>query len=200
MLQASTAGVSQQVNVLIIEFMDPPPQMTVLFREPRYASSLQRRLFAVRDYIAGPARGQSHGRLVTIPLSPGVTIPGRTCAIREGRNGSCVYVPAPGTKYGKVGRLVGGVAGAGGFERVDAAYQQLCNNFERSTVIHLKMLLSRLKRTRRVSHGALSSRPERRRPSLAMLQWTRRSFVDRRIPLMALTSSARARPGAMTTG
>ena len=39
------------------------------------------------------------------------------------------YVPGPGTRYGRVGKIIGGVFGAGGFERVDAAYRQLCENY-----------------------------------------------------------------------
>jgi uncharacterized protein (DUF2235 family) len=48
----------------------------------------------------------------------------------EAYDGATWYVPGPGTKYGKVGRIVGGGFGAGGFERVDAAYDQLCTNFQ----------------------------------------------------------------------
>jgi uncharacterized protein (DUF2235 family) len=39
------------------------------------------------------------------------------------------YVSGPGTRYGNVGRVIGGLSGAGGFDRVDAAYKQLCANF-----------------------------------------------------------------------
>jgi uncharacterized protein (DUF2235 family) len=39
------------------------------------------------------------------------------------------YVSGPGTRHGKVGRVIGGVAGAGGFDRVAEAYAQLCLNF-----------------------------------------------------------------------
>jgi pimeloyl-ACP methyl ester carboxylesterase len=39
------------------------------------------------------------------------------------------YVSGPGTRHGKVGRAVGGGAGAGSFERVAEAYDELCKNF-----------------------------------------------------------------------
>ena len=39
------------------------------------------------------------------------------------------YVPGPGTKYGRVGKVIGGAFGAGGFDRVDHQYEQLCKSF-----------------------------------------------------------------------
>ena len=40
------------------------------------------------------------------------------------------YVPGPGTRYGKVGRVLGGTTGMGGLERVREAYSQLCKDWE----------------------------------------------------------------------
>jgi uncharacterized protein (DUF2235 family) len=47
----------------------------------------------------------------------------------EAYEGAIWYVAGPGTRYGKVGRVIGGLTGAGSFDRVDAAYEQLCENF-----------------------------------------------------------------------
>jgi uncharacterized protein (DUF2235 family) len=47
----------------------------------------------------------------------------------ETYDGETWYVAGPGTRFGKVGKVVGGVAGAGGFERVEEGYKQLCNTF-----------------------------------------------------------------------
>lgn len=40
------------------------------------------------------------------------------------------YVPGPGTRFGKVGRILGGVTGMGSFSRVKEAYNQLCRDWE----------------------------------------------------------------------
>src|SRR5437867_1293984 len=39
------------------------------------------------------------------------------------------YVSGPGTRFGDVGRVIGGAFGAGGPERVKEAYKQLCQNW-----------------------------------------------------------------------
>lgn len=39
------------------------------------------------------------------------------------------YVPGPGTRFKKIGRVVGGLTGAGGRTRVEEAYKQLCQNW-----------------------------------------------------------------------
>src|SRR5262245_58473244 len=39
------------------------------------------------------------------------------------------YVSGPGTRAGKVGKAVGGTFGAGSFERVNEAYNELCKKF-----------------------------------------------------------------------
>lgn len=41
-----------------------------------------------------------------------------------------LYVPGPGTRFGKVGRVLGGATGLGGFRRVRKAYDQLCKDWE----------------------------------------------------------------------
>jgi uncharacterized protein (DUF2235 family) len=41
------------------------------------------------------------------------------------------YVAGPGTRFGKVGRVLGGTTGMGARSRVREAYDQLCKNFER---------------------------------------------------------------------
>jgi uncharacterized protein (DUF2235 family) len=43
------------------------------------------------------------------------------------------YVPGPGTRFGKVGRVLGGVTGLGSFDRVREAYTQLCKDWEEGT-------------------------------------------------------------------
>ena len=43
--------------------------------------------------------------------------------------GEAWYVPGPGTRYRRVGRILGGVAGMGGHARVGDAYEQLCKNW-----------------------------------------------------------------------
>jgi uncharacterized protein (DUF2235 family) len=48
----------------------------------------------------------------------------------EAYTGPTWYIPGPGTRFGKVGHIIGGVTGAGGRERVDEAYKQLCQNWE----------------------------------------------------------------------
>jgi uncharacterized protein (DUF2235 family) len=40
------------------------------------------------------------------------------------------YVAGPGTRFGRVGRVLGGATGMGGFARVREAYQQLCTNWD----------------------------------------------------------------------
>ena len=40
------------------------------------------------------------------------------------------YVPGPGTRFGKVGRVLGGTTGTGGLQRVREAYSQLCKDWE----------------------------------------------------------------------
>lgn len=40
------------------------------------------------------------------------------------------YVPGPGTRYGKVGHVLGGAAGMGGIQRVTEAYNQFCKDWE----------------------------------------------------------------------
>lgn len=39
------------------------------------------------------------------------------------------YVAGPGTRFGKIGRIIGGAAGVGGRDRVAEAYEQLCKNW-----------------------------------------------------------------------
>lgn len=40
------------------------------------------------------------------------------------------YVPGPGTRFGNVGRVLGGATGLGGLMRVREAYSQLCENWQ----------------------------------------------------------------------
>jgi len=47
----------------------------------------------------------------------------------EAYTGNVFYVPGPGTRFGRVGKVVGGVAGMGGRSRVREAYDQLCANW-----------------------------------------------------------------------
>jgi uncharacterized protein (DUF2235 family) len=48
----------------------------------------------------------------------------------EAYTGAKWYISGPGTRFGKVGHVIGGACGAGGHERVKEAYNQLCNNWE----------------------------------------------------------------------
>jgi hypothetical protein len=47
----------------------------------------------------------------------------------EAYSGPKWYVSGPGTRFGKVGHIIGGAFGAGGDERVKEAYKQLCENW-----------------------------------------------------------------------
>lgn len=40
------------------------------------------------------------------------------------------YVPGPGTRFGNVGRVLGGATGLGGLMRVREAYSQLCKDWQ----------------------------------------------------------------------
>ena len=46
-----------------------------------------------------------------------------------------LYIAGPGTRFGKVGRVLGGTAGMGGFTRVREAYNQLCQNWHQGDTI-----------------------------------------------------------------
>jgi len=46
-----------------------------------------------------------------------------------------LYVAGPGTRFGKVGRVLGGGTGLGGLTRVREAYKQLCTNWEAGDTI-----------------------------------------------------------------
>ncbi len=46
----------------------------------------------------------------------------------EAYTGPKWYVSGPGTRFGDVGRVIGGALGAGGPERIKEAYKQLCTN------------------------------------------------------------------------
>jgi hypothetical protein len=39
------------------------------------------------------------------------------------------YIAGPSTRFGKIGRIIGGAAGVGGRTRVAKAYKQLCENW-----------------------------------------------------------------------
>lgn len=45
------------------------------------------------------------------------------------------YVAGPGTRRGKIGRVLGGAAGMGGYTRVREAYKQLCENWANNDTI-----------------------------------------------------------------
>ena len=47
----------------------------------------------------------------------------------EAYTGPKWYVSGPGTRFGDVGRVIGGAFGAGGLERVKEAYKQLYTNW-----------------------------------------------------------------------
>ncbi len=47
----------------------------------------------------------------------------------EAYTGPKWYVSGPGTRFGDVGRVIGGALGAGGPERIKEAYKQLCTNW-----------------------------------------------------------------------
>jgi len=47
----------------------------------------------------------------------------------EAYSDSKFYLSGPGTRFGKVGKLIGGISGLGGHQRVKEAYNQLCRNW-----------------------------------------------------------------------
>lgn len=47
----------------------------------------------------------------------------------EAYRGDFWYVPGPGTRFGRVGKVLGGLAGAGGKQRVRRAYDELCKDW-----------------------------------------------------------------------
>jgi hypothetical protein len=47
----------------------------------------------------------------------------------EAYNGERLYISGPGTRFGNVGRVIGGAFGAGGPMRLKEAYKELCDNW-----------------------------------------------------------------------
>lgn len=48
----------------------------------------------------------------------------------EAYTGNKTYIAGPGTRFGALGRVIGGAFGAGAHDRLKEAYQQLCKNWE----------------------------------------------------------------------
>jgi hypothetical protein len=57
----------------------------------------------------------------------------RFCEAYTGKNK--FYVAGPGTRFGKVGKVLGGATGLGGFHRVREAYDELCANWNAGDTI-----------------------------------------------------------------